>query len=154
MDPSPSKSKRPALFLTPVGTPLATPYRSQRTSAAPTPSISMTYLPFRTAFSSRPSPLYSVSGLNSISGYTGYRIRRVLASRLIWVLICCFGVLFWWSHGGGPELDIGKSGTGFLHERVFKQDLKDNLLFFPANNPKIHVSTWDNKMMGITIDVI
>ena len=154
MDPSPSRSKRPALFLTPIGTPLATPYQSQRSSAIPMPSVSMTYSPFHTATFSRPSPLYPVNGLSSVSGYTGYKIRRVLASRLIWVLICCFGVLFWWSHGDEQEFDIARSRTGFLHERVFKQDLKDNLQFFPANNPKIHVSTWDNRMMGLTINVI
>ena len=71
--------------------------------------------------------------------YTFYRIRRSLSSKPLLFLLVLAALTFWWSHGGSNELDYVKlSASGFGRELL--QDARtQDLQFFPATNPKIHV---------------
>ena len=72
--------------------------------------------------------------------YTAYRIRRFLSSRPMWLLLVLGVLAFWWFHGGSDELDLVKlSANGFRRE-LFQDARTQGLQFFPATNPKIHVS--------------
>ena len=71
--------------------------------------------------------------------YTLYRIRRVLSSKPLLFLLVLGALTFWWFHGGSNELDLVKLSASGLGREFFQDTRTQNLQFFPATNPKIHV---------------
>ena len=71
--------------------------------------------------------------------YTLYRIKRVLSSKPLWLLFVLGALTFWWFYGSINDLELVKlSASGFRGE-LFQDARTQDLQFFPATNPKIHV---------------
>lgn len=124
---------------TPSATPLLAPF--------PTPFANTAYSPFRSAGLKPPTPYGGPMHFTPRRGdrpsifdnYTLFRIRRFLSSKPLWFLLVLSALTFWWFHGGSNELDLVKiSASGFGRE-LFQDARTQDLQFFPATNPKIHV---------------
>lgn len=75
-----------------------------------------------------------------ISTYNWWRIRRILARPLPWVIITLFALVIWWTNGAREELKKPEVQTKL--RELFPPEITRDLQFFPASNHKIHVSTW------------
>lgn len=134
------------LFATPSPSTQSTPFPSPSS----TPSIRTKYSPFRSAGLKPPNSSVSLLPHASTSlkqearskyrDSTSFRIRRVLASRLLLCLLSFIGLLWWLSKGWKEELQIVRmSATEFgLGTQVFQLEATKDLQFFPAANPNIH----------------
>ena len=71
--------------------------------------------------------------------YTEYRLKRILASKPVWLLLMVIALALWWLNGGSEDINAVKLGAttlgkGFVHDRRMH-----DYQFYPATNPKIHV---------------
>ena len=128
----------------PSGTPFLSPYAQPKTPFA-TPN----YSPFRSAGLRPPTPYGGPVQFNprrpksSYGSYTWFRVKRVLGSKAVWIVVTLLSLLWWWSNGGRGDLEAMKeamkvksSGMGM---DLLNSDITKGLQFFPASNPKIHV---------------
>lgn len=71
--------------------------------------------------------------------YTEYRVKRILASKPVWLLLMVIALALWWLNGGSEDinavkLEASSLGKGFVYDRRMH-----DYQFYPATNPKIHV---------------
>lgn len=69
----------------------------------------------------------------------GFRARRVLSSKIFWLVLFFGALTVWWRVGGADRLDIVKLSASELGRELFPEGRTKDLQFFPATNPKIHV---------------
>ncbi|KAL8933389.1 MAG: hypothetical protein Q9216_006384 [Gyalolechia sp. 2 TL-2023] len=142
-------------FATPTGTPLAT----------------TSYSPFASAKLKAPSPYGRPMQFTPRQrhkyrryGRAGWlKLRRILGSRVTWLLLVVILILVWWQNGGSEELDIVKLGAAGFGKDFFQDGVTQDLQFFPPSNPKIHyVGRWtatpnqlrkDGTFPGVYFDV-
>lgn len=72
--------------------------------------------------------------------YTKLRLGHILSSRPLWFLLLFGALMMWWFHGGRDEMDLVRDGATKLSREFFSEERTRGLQFFPATNPKIHVS--------------
>ena len=128
---------------TPSTTPFAAPF--------PTPFATTAYSPFRSAGLKPPTPYGGPMHFTPRRGdrpsrfdnYTLYRIKRYLSSKPLLFLLVLGALTFWWSHGGSNELDLVKLRASGFGKELFQDARTQDLQFFPATNPKIHVRLVD-----------
>lgn len=79
---------------------------------------------------------------NQYTRYPWVQLRRLASSKPLWLILMIGALLLWWFNGWRDDLDIVKLGaTSFGHD-FFREGRIRNLQFFPASNPKIHVSSF------------
>lgn len=72
--------------------------------------------------------------------YTKLRLGHILSSRPLWFFLLFGALMMWWFHGGRDEMDLVRDGATKLSREFFSEERTRDLQFFPATNPKIHVS--------------
>ena len=144
---TPASSAFSSPFATPISAPFATPFATTA------------YSPFRSAGLKPPTPYGGPMHFTPRRGdrpswfdnYTVYRIRRSLSSKPLWFLLVLSALTFWWFHGGSNELDLVKLSTSGLGRELFQDARTQDLQFFPATNPKIHVGVLPMSTMHLLI---
>ena len=129
--------------------PIATSFSASR--VRPFAASTTIYSPFRSASLRPPTPYGDSTHLSPKRshvpaflrlGNNWSRYRRVFNGRLLVLLLLLCGIM-WWAGGGlEKELEIirlGASEIG-LGDQRFHVEITKDLQFFPAANPKIHVS--------------
>ncbi len=132
---------------TPGSSGFSTPSATPLTAAFPTPFATTAYSPFRSAGLKPPTPYGGPMDFTPRRGdrprffdnYRLYRIRRLLSSKPLWFLLVLSALAFWWFHGGINELDLVKISASGFGKELFQDARTQDLQFFPATNPKIHV---------------
>lgn len=71
--------------------------------------------------------------------YSWFRLKRMLKSKPLWILLGLVVLTLWWLHAGWAELDMAKFDANRLGKDLFPEGRTKDLQFFPATNPKIHV---------------
>lgn len=138
--PSLSGSPLNSVQNSPSGTPFLSPIAPPNTPFATT-----SYSPFRSAGLRPPTPYRGPVQFNprrlrsSYGNYTWFRIKRLLSSRALWIVIALLSLVWWWSNGGREDLEAMKIKSGGLGMELSTSDITKDLQFFPASNPKIHV---------------
>lgn len=138
--PSLSSSPLNSVQNSPSGTPFSTPFAPPRTPFATTK-----YSPFRSAGLKPPTPYRAPVQFNtrrsksSYGNYTWFRIKRLLASKALWIVVALLSLVWWWSNGGREDLEAMKAKSSGLSIELLTSDITKDLQFFPASNPKIHV---------------
>ncbi len=67
------------------------------------------------------------------------RLQYLLSKRLVWFVLVFVGLIWWWGNGGKEDLEVVKMKSAGIKKGLFETMMKD-LQFYPASNPKIHVS--------------
>ena len=124
---------------TPSTTPLGTPGR--------TPLGTTAYSPFRSAgvkapspYSSTPSPILRRPLHSSYDGYTWIRIKKYIFSRPTGLFLMVLALTILWFNGGREEMDAVKMSARGFGKDVLQEKRMQDFQFYPATNPKIHVS--------------
>ena len=125
---------------TPTSTPLATTSYSPFTSAGLKPlgaNSFPTAQPYGSAtpFKSRPREL------RLYSRYNWLQMRRIFRSKPIWLALMGFALMLWWFNGGSHDLDALKLSASELGKELMQGRRMQDYQFYPASNPKIHVSS-------------
>lgn len=68
------------------------------------------------------------------------RFRRLLGGKPIWLVLMGLALVFWWFNGGSHELDVVKLSASGLGKELMRVRRMQDYQFYPASNPKIHVS--------------
>src|SRR5579862_9052348 len=145
---TPPPRTRPDLYLTlpPLSPSLesSSSYNGSPASTSFAPFGATNYSPFRSVGLRPPSPFGSPALFpprrRQTRGYIWCRIRRCFNSKILWFTATFFGLLLWWGNGGKDgwhKIRDSPSGFGIA---VFGSEIIKDLQFFPASNPKIHVS--------------
>lgn len=143
--PTPPFRNRPGLRLN-ITPGYGSPFASGHGSPNVTPFGLTTYSPFHSASLKPPTPYGGSPRIlpKRVSGssldYMWYRLRKLLASRAVWFLVVLSGLLFWWSKSGWYEIDSAMLRSAAIGQGLFHAGGTAELQFFPASNPKIHVS--------------
>ena len=124
-----------------------TPASSTATTPNGTPLATTAYSPFRSA-SLRPPTSYDRSTESSLrrekypyfNSHTRFRVKRMLCSRPLWLLMVLALLTFWWVQGGRRSRGIVRLDEKRLSKALASEGRTKGLQFFPATNPKIHVS--------------
>ena len=122
-------------FITPYPTPGDTPFA--KTAYSPYYSAGLkSPLVYGTPESFTPRRANRVCHCN----YNGHRLKHLFASKPVWLFLMVVALVLWWFNGGSEEINVVKLGASslgrdFLHERRMH-----DYQFYPATNPKIHVS--------------
>ena len=69
-----------------------------------------------------------------------FLVKRVLTSKPIWLVLFVAALTVWWFKWGSEELDIVKLGATHLGKGFLNERRMHDYQFYPATNPKIHVS--------------
>ncbi|KAL8938121.1 MAG: hypothetical protein Q9211_003365 [Gyalolechia sp. 1 TL-2023] len=117
-------------FVTPTGTP------SARTS----------YSPFASTKLKAPSPYggpmqFTPRQRHQYRRYSRagwFKLKRILSSRVTWLLLVIVLTITWWLNGGGGEIGAVKLGAAGFVKDLFQDGVTQDLQFFPPSNPKIH----------------
>lgn len=112
-----------------------------------TPLAATAYSPFRSAGLRPPTPFggpmqfapRSPQKFRKWRNYAGFRARRVLTSKILWLVLLFGALTVWWRSGGADKLDIVKLSASELGRELFPESRTRDLQFFPATNSKIHV---------------
>lgn len=111
-----------------------------------TPFATTTYSPFRSAGLKPPTPYRGPMHFTPrherrryYETYSWYRVKRMLKSKPLWLLLGLVVLILWWFHGGRDELNMVKLDANRLGRELFPEGRTKGLQFFPATNPKIHV---------------
>ncbi len=143
MAPSPSTRHRPNLqvntrsFSSPVSL-------SRYSSGTLTPSATLSHSPYRSA-GFKPSTSYPGSirsprhSERNLFFLCLHWFRRLLSSRVLWLLTTLFALLCWWRPTGWQDFDAASARSRSLARGVLDPAGIRNLQFFPASNPKIRV---------------
>lgn len=155
MSQKPSFNHRPKLHLaltslsgsplnsvqnSPSPTPFNSPFAQPKTPFATT-----NYSPFRSAGLRPPTPYAGPVQFNprrqksSYGNYTLFRIKRLLGSKAVWIVVALLSLVWWWSNGGRENLEAVKVRSSGLGMELLTSEITKDLQFFPASNPKIHV---------------
>lgn len=111
-------------------------------------SLSVTaYSPFRSAGLKPPTPYVASTQFtprplrkpNSRRSHVWFRIRRAAKSKSFWLFLL-FGIVTLWWFSGADELNSIRLNARKLGNGMFTEERTRGLQFFPATNPKIHVS--------------
>ena len=70
----------------------------------------------------------------------GYRSKSLFASKPVWLLLMVVALALWWFNGGSEEMSVVKLGASGLGKEFLHQRKMHDYQFYPASNPKIHVS--------------
>lgn len=125
----------------------ATPYSSAASTPNGTPLATTAYSPFRSAglkpptpyhLSRQPTPEYEKG--RYFESYTWYRAKRMLGSRPLWFLLALLALIGWWSSSRTRGADIVQLRANRWGKEHRSEGPTKDLQFFPATNPKIHVS--------------
>lgn len=76
--------------------------------------------------------------------YNGRHFKRLLASKPVWLLLMLVTLALWWFNGGSEEINVVKLGASGLGKEYLLERRMHDHQFFPATNPKIHVSSQHN----------
>lgn len=68
------------------------------------------------------------------------RVKRLLSSKPIWLVLLAAALTVWWFNGGSQELDVVKLGATGLRKDFLNERKMHDFQFYPASNPKIRVS--------------
>lgn len=124
-----------------------TPASSTATTPNGTPLATTAYSPFRSASLRPPTPYDRSANSTSRRGkvplldsHTRFRLRRMLSSRPLWLLVVLALLTFWWVQGGRRSRGIVRLDEKRLAMELASEGRTKGLQFFPATNPKIHVS--------------
>lgn len=124
-----------------------TPASSTATTPNGTPLATTAYSTFRSASLKPPTPYNGPISSTSkrekepyASSYIRFRIKRVLGSRPLWLLILLALLTFWWLQAGRRSRGIVRLDERRLGKELSSERRTKDLQFFPATNPKIHVS--------------
>lgn len=148
MSRTPPFFRRPNLHLslTQLGSPVAAPpLQSSHSTPATSPFSTPNYSPFRSAGLKPSTPFGGAvqftprSTKRGVARHAWTRVLRLLTSKVIWILAVCLGLLWWWKNGAQAEIDLMKLGSSRLPKELFAPEITQDLQFFPASNPKIHV---------------
>lgn len=145
MDHTPPSRGRPKLQLRLTTTP-SSPFLHRSNSSAGTPLGTTTYSPFRSA--SLKAPTAHKGDMRFVPKRTGgqyvYRMlqqaRRLLLSRLLWIVLALSMLVLWWWMGEGHDLRVPVFGPAEFGHGLHYPRVASSMHFFPASNPKIHVS--------------
>lgn len=72
--------------------------------------------------------------------HKGYRFKRLFTSKPVWFLLMVFALALWWFNGGSEEINVVKLGASSLGKEFLHERRMHDYQFYPATNPKIHVS--------------
>ena len=157
MAQTPSPRHRPNLHLslTPLlgnpnqtyqSAPGHTPYSTPQVN----PLVATTYSPFRSAGLKPPTPyggsvrFFPRPNESSFAygNYAWFCFRRLCTGRTSVLIVVLIGLLWWWRAGLSNDLQLVKLGVNDfrLVTQLFEAEDTKDLQFFPAVNPKIHVS--------------
>ena len=78
-------------------------------------------------------------GRRYMDSYSWYRIKRVLNSKPLWIMLALVALSLWWFHSGRDDLTMARLEAKRLGKDLFTEGITKDLQFFPATNPKIHV---------------
>ncbi|KAL8829138.1 MAG: hypothetical protein Q9170_006298, partial [Blastenia crenularia] len=114
-------------YSTPTGTPLAaTPYSSFQSAQLQAPS------PHGGPMRFTPRQKHKIRRY----GRAAYlRTKRILSTRLTWLILVVILAMTWWLNGGGENFDAVAAG---FSKEMFQDGITQDLQFFPPSNPKIH----------------
>lgn len=108
-----------------------------------------TYSPFRSAGLAPPTPYRGpmqftprTQRSSRYGTYTCHRSGRVLSSKPVWFMLMLGALVLWWFNGGRDEMDLVRVGAAEFGRDFFPEQRTQGLQFFPASNPKIHVSSF------------
>ncbi len=74
-----------------------------------------------------------------VMSYSLNRARKVLSSRIFWIVLVLLGLVYSWTRGGWHDFDPAALRSTRIARGILGPDVTAGLQFFPANNPKIHV---------------
>lgn len=74
-----------------------------------------------------------------IMSFSLQRMRRLLGSKVFWLVIVLLGLVYSWARCGWYELDPTALRSTTIAQSMLGRDVTAHLHFFPANDPKIHV---------------
>ncbi|CAF9923257.1 MAG: hypothetical protein ALECFALPRED_002342 [Alectoria fallacina] len=70
----------------------------------------------------------------------GYRFKSLFASKPVWLLLMVVALALWWFNGGSEEMSVVKLGASGLGKEFLHQRKMHDYQFYPASNPKIHIT--------------
>lgn len=154
MAQTPPFRNRPKLHIAlsrPTGSPRNFGYQTPASSAPTTPNgtpfATTAYSPFRSAGLKPPTPYEGTINFKSKRGkehymdsYTKFRLKRMFTSRPLWLLVILAMMTFWWFQGTSRNDNIVRLDEKRLSKDLSSDGRTKGLQFFPATNPKIHVS--------------
>lgn len=142
------RSKLPVTLTQLTGSPGELSKSAKSFSAFSVPGAKTNYSPFRSA-GLQPPTLYvrsmqftprRAAKSRDYGTYTRLRLGYILTSRPLWFFLLFAALMMWWFHGGRDEMDLVRDGATQLSREFFSEERTRSLQFFPATNPKIHVS--------------
>ena len=125
-----------------------------------TPFAKTAFSPYNSAGLKAPSIYGSPESFNPrrtnrscYRNYCGYRLKNLFASKPVWLFLMVVALALWWFNGGSEEINVVKLGASsfgrdFLHGRRMH-----DYQFYPATNPKIHVS-WSEYKSSLATDTV
>lgn len=142
------RSKLPVPLTQLTGSPGELSKSAKSFSAFSVPGAKTNYSPFR--FAGLQPPTTYVRSVQFVprrapksrdyGTYTKFRLGHILSSRPLWFFLLFGALMIWWFHGGRDEMDLVRDGATKLSREFFSEERTRGLQFFPATNPKIHVS--------------
>lgn len=133
---------------TPSSTPSTTPFRTPVRTPSGTPLATTSYSPLASAALKAPSPYGSPVSFRprrKSNSYYGRNkrvpLKRLLSSKPACLLLMVAALALWWFNGGRKELDVVKISASDLGRDLLRERRMQDYQFFPATNPKIHVSS-------------
>ena len=122
-------------FITPYPTPADTPcaktaYSPYYSTGLEAPAVHETSEPFTPRRTIKPY----------YRNYNGYRFKRLFANKPVWLLLLIFSLALWWFNVGSEEIHVVKLGVISLGKEILHERRTHDYQFYPAANPKIHVS--------------
>lgn len=142
------RSKLPMPLTQLTGSPGELSKSAKNFSAFSVSGAKANYSPFRSAGLQPPKPYVRSMQFTprrapksrDYGTYTNLRLGYILSSRPLWFLLLFGALMMWWFHGGRDEMDLVRDGASKLSREFFSEERTRGLQFFPATNPKIHVS--------------
>ena len=122
-------------FITPYPTPGDTPFA--RTAYSPYYSAG---LKVPTVYETPESNTPRRTSRSCYRKFHWYHFKPFFASRPVWLLLMVVALTLWWFNGGSEELNVVKLGASGLSKEFLHEKRMRDYQFYPATNPKIHVS--------------
>ncbi|KAI4196617.1 MAG: hypothetical protein LQ350_006440 [Teloschistes chrysophthalmus] len=135
-------SPRTPNMAAPTSSSFSSPYRTPITTPLPTASDS----PFQSGKLNVPSPFggpmrFTPRQKHKYRRYyraAWHKAKRLLASRVTWLIFVMLLMMAWWANGGSGELDAVRFGGARFGRDFFKNGVTRDMQFFPPSNPKIN----------------
>ena len=68
------------------------------------------------------------------------RVSHLLTKRSLWLPVFVIALIWWWNQTSRVDLQSTSAGPDTFPKGIFVPDITRGMQFFPASNPKIHVS--------------